>query len=143
MQTKLCDGSVMVCGTLPRDAEYRTVGDKSSSLTTFGVKVGERPSPDVDKRADAIWCNCKCWHDVARAAMHLKKGDAVLCVGKVEVCDYTDKNGNSAKAKNLVCEFVIPMASAAAAVQAQASASDTLGDLSDFEEVLSGSDDPF
>ena len=47
MQTAFKDGSVMVCGTLPKDAVYKTVGQNSSSLTTFGVKVGEKPSPDV------------------------------------------------------------------------------------------------
>ena len=68
MQTAFKDGSVMVCGTLPKDAVYKTVGQNSSSLTTFGVKVGEKPSPDVNRKADAVWCNCECWHSVARAA---------------------------------------------------------------------------
>ena len=51
MQTAFKDGSVMVCGTLPKDAVYKTVGQNSSSLTTFGVKVGEKPSPDVNRKA--------------------------------------------------------------------------------------------
>lgn len=43
MQTKLSDGSIMVCGMLPKDAEYKTVGANGSDLTTFGLKVGEKP----------------------------------------------------------------------------------------------------
>ena len=36
------DGSVMICGFLGKDAEHKTVGDKNSSLTKFGVMVGEK-----------------------------------------------------------------------------------------------------
>ena len=50
MQTKLPDGSVMISGYVPRDAEYRRVGDKDSSLTHFSVKIGEKPSANVDER---------------------------------------------------------------------------------------------
>ena len=37
MQTAFKDGSVMVCGTLPKDAVYKTVGQSGSSLSTFSV----------------------------------------------------------------------------------------------------------
>ena len=141
MQTKLNDGSIMVCGILPKDAEYKVVGQHNSSLTTFGVKVGERPSPDINQRADAIWCNCVCWHNVARAAMHLKKGDCVLCIGKIKVEDYTDRNGNPVKSKKLECEFVAPMVSAQIPAQ-QTQQNASVGDLSEYEEILSGGD-PF
>ena len=39
MQGKLQDGSIIICGVLGKDAEYKTVGDKNSSLTKFSVKV--------------------------------------------------------------------------------------------------------
>ena len=35
----------MVSGYVPRNAEYRRVGDKDSSLAHFSVKVGEKPPP--------------------------------------------------------------------------------------------------
>ena len=54
MQTKLSDGSVMVCGVLPKDAEYKTVGQNNSSLTKFSVKVGERINPDASENAKPI-----------------------------------------------------------------------------------------
>ena len=95
MQTKLSDGSVMISGFLPKDAEYKRVGEKNSSLTTFSVKVGERDG-------EAIWVNCQCWHSVARACMSLKKFDVVLCVGHIK--KYTKKDGT--QGVNLECDGV-------------------------------------
>lgn len=140
MQTKLSDGSVMVCGVLPRDAEYKTVGQNNSSLTTFGVKVGERTSLDAGSKPDAVWCNCVCWHAVARAAQNLKKNDVVLCVGKIKVENYTDNNGKAQTAKKLVCELVLTMTQAQAQAAVQTAKVD---DLSDYEEILGNDDDPF
>lgn len=103
MQTRLPDGSVMVCGVLPKDAEYRTVGQNNSSLTKFSVKCGERKIEGEDK-PKAIWCNCTCWHSVARATKNLKKGDCAFCIGKVESHEHEGK-----EYKELVCEFVSVM----------------------------------
>lgn len=73
---------------------------------------------------------------------HLKKGDTVLCIGKIKVEDYTDRNGEAKKSKKLVCEFVMPMAVAPAAPQPVKNAA-LPDDLSDFEEILGDSDVPF
>jgi single-stranded DNA-binding protein len=106
MQGKLQDGSVIICGILPRDAECRTVGEKGSSLTTFSVKAGERAPLEGERYGEAIWVSCKCWHAAARATASLKKGDTVLCVGKIEKY-FSEQNGK--EYTNLVCEFVVPM----------------------------------
>lgn len=146
MQTKLSDGSVMVCGVLPKDAEYKTVGQNNSSLTKFSVKVGERINPDASENAKpiAVWCNCTCWHAVARVAKDLKKGDAVLCIGRVETRNYTGNDGIEHTSKELVCEFVLPMASATSAAAVQpAQPANNIGSLSDYEEILSDGDTPF
>ena len=134
MQGKLQDGSVIICGTLPKDAEYKTVGDKNSSLTKFGVKVGERKVEGQDK-PEAIWVNCDCWHEVAKAAMGLKKFDVVLCVGKIKI---TEKDGKTYK--NLVCEAVFKMGvSAEAATEQTANAPLP----ADFEEIMTDDGVPF
>ncbi len=138
MQTMFKDGSVLICGPLPKDAEYKTVGDKNSSLTKFGVKIGERPVEGQDK-PEAIWVNCDCWHEVAKAAKNFKKLDVVLCVGKINVQEY-DKDGEKKQSKTLVCEFVVPMQKVVESVGAQAS------DVSlpdNFEEILDDNGVPF
>ena len=138
MQTKLSDGSVMICGILGRDAEYKQVGQNNSSLTRFSVKVGERPPAQQGERGEAIWANCQAWHSVARACAGLKKLDVVLCVGKIE--KHTADDGKVYS--NLVCEFVIPMTSAQN--QTTTTSSPSLPDnLDGFEEVLTDDGVPF
>ncbi|GAB5081348.1 hypothetical protein Osc1_05210 [Hominimerdicola sp. 21CYCFAH17_S] len=112
MQSKLPDGSVIISGVLPKDAEYKQVGQNNSSLTKFSVKVGERPPKIQGEKNEAVWVNCQCWHSVARAAMGLKKSDVVLCVGKVERQEYQNKNGETKIDLHLNCEgvFVQPAA---------------------------------
>lgn len=134
MQTMFKDGSIIICGVLGKDAEYKTVGDKNYSLTKFGVKVGERKVEGQDK-PDAIWVNCDCWHEVARAAKNLKKLDVVFCIGKIETNEHEDKTY-----KTLVCEAVfimnkVPQAAASVATPAELP--------KDFEEILTDDGVPF
>lgn len=138
MQAKLPDGSVIISGFLAKDAEYKQVGGNNSSLTKFAVMVSERQPAKQGERGEAIWVSCQCWHSVARAAMHLKKFDVVLCVGKVVKKPYTNKDGEEKVDIHLVCEgvFVQPTAED---VQTQ-NCSD---DLSDLEEVLNDEGTPF
>lgn len=134
MQTKFNDGSVMVCGYVPNDAEVRRVGEKNTLRTTFGVKVGERSDET------AIWANCQCWGSVANYAAQITKGDIVLAIGKLST--YTsEKNGKTYT--NLECEFVTiqPKAASPAAAPAQAQAPDP-SDLSAFD-VISDDGIPF
>lgn len=106
MWSKTTDGkSFMVCGVTPKDAEYRQVGEKQSSFTTFSVKSDEIATDNGETQAK--WTNCKCWHSVARYAATIKKGDMVFAVGKIETDTWTDKKtGEQKTSKNLVCDFV-------------------------------------
>ena len=135
MQTKFNDGSVMVCGYVPNDAEVRRVGEKNTLRATFSVKVGERPD------GDAIWANCQCWRSTANYAAQIKKGDIVLAIGTLNT--YTsEKDGKTYT--NLQCEYVAiqPKAAAPAApATAPANAPDP-GDLS-VSDVLSDDGIPF
>lgn len=131
MYSKLQDGSFIVCGFVARDAELKTVGEKKSSLCRWSVKAGEK---------EKDWVNCQAWHKTARVAADIKKGDTVLCVGKIE--KYTNDDGK--EFKNLVCEYVSVMSRPAENKTSQATpvvdADDF--DLSDFENLV-GDDDPF
>lgn len=105
MQTQFNDGSVMICGYVPNDAEVRRVGEKNTLRATFGVKVGERPD------GEAIWADCQCWGSVANYAAQIVKGDIVLAIGTLST--YTsEKNGKTYT--NLKCEYVAIQPKAAA-----------------------------
>lgn len=143
--TKLMDGSFMVCGYVPKDAELKTVGEKNSSKTSFSVKASEITKPDGTK--EAKWTNCVAWHATARICSEFKKGDFVLAIGKMEEREYQGKTY-----KDLVVEFAVKSGVTAtipastlqtAAESSGASNPDAIGDLSEFEEILSDGDCPF
>lgn len=106
MFSKATDGKTfIVCGFVPKDAEYKQVGDKNSGLTKFSIKCDEKTNPDGT--TTPIWTNCECWHSVARYAANIKKGDTVFATGIIKTDEWTDKTtGELKKAKKLVCEFL-------------------------------------
>lgn len=139
MYSKLQDGSFIVCGYVARDAELRTVGEKNSSLCRWSVKVGEEVKPDGKK--EAKWTSCQAWHDIARSASVIRKGDTVLCVGRIEKNTGTDGK----EYKNLVCEFVSIMKAVPRkrSVVLPPEGESELADLSEYEEILSDGELPF
>ena len=108
MQIKIGE-TVIVCGSLPRDAELRHVGDKQTPLCKFGLKVGERLAADGSGQREAVWCNCTCWRKVAEAASKARKGDVALAVGWIQERVYTNREGEEVTGRELVCEGVFLM----------------------------------
>lgn len=134
---KMADGSFMVCGAIPADAELKQVGQNNSSKTTFSVKASE--TTGVDGKKTANWTNCVAWHDAARSCASFRKGDIVLVVGKMEEREYNGK-----KYRDLNVLFAAKMGQPVAVpVPAAAPAADPSQiDLSEFD-VLDPNDIPF
>ncbi len=126
----------MVSGFVPKDAEFKQT-QSGKNLTTWGVKVGEKQVEGQDK-SEAIWTNCQAWGDEAIAASAIRKGDKVLCVGRIQVNEHEGK-----QYKNLVCDFIAIQSSGnvPAAPQAQPQQNNSI--LTEYEEVLSDGDVPF
>ena len=76
---------VIVAGNATRDAEYKTVGDKGTSVCSFSLAVGK------DKDGKTKFANCKAWHSLAKLASHISKGDAVCVIGALETREYNGK----------------------------------------------------
>jgi single-strand DNA-binding protein len=142
MYSKLQDGSFMISGFVAKDAEMKT-SQNGKTYTRWSVKVATRPSQNPNERGEAVWTNCIAWHNQARAAGAIKKGDSVFCIGKLETNDYEGKTY-----KTLNCEYIGIMGKTAAPAPSQAPAtantdSMAYSNLSDFEEILSDGDVPF
>lgn len=135
MYSKLQDGSFIVCGYVAKNSELKTVGEKQSSLCRWSVKAGEVQSGESKS---PVWVSCQAWHETARCASVIQKGDTVLCVGKLE--KYTGNDGK--EYKNLVCEFVSVMKSMPKEPETSPVISPESIDLSEFE-VLSDDEVPF
>lgn len=100
MQTKLPDGSVMVCGGCSKDAHLEYVGQDNKRLCKVGLAVGKRPVQG-DERPETIWCNVVAWHKVAQVLSEARKGDAVFAIGRLQSRDYEGKTYT-----DLVAEYI-------------------------------------
>lgn len=107
MYSKLQDGNFMIAGFVARDAEMKK-SQNGKTYTKWSVKVGEKPSQTAGERGEAIWTNCIAWHDTARFASTIKKGDTVFCIGKLEVREHEGKTY-----KTLNCEYISIMGKSA------------------------------
>lgn len=133
MYSKLQDGSFIICGFVARDSEMKT-SQNGKTYTKWSVKVGEKPLEAEGGRSEAIWTNCIAWHDIARLASTIHKGDTVLAVGKIETSEYEGKTY-----KTLNCEYISIMAK----VQANSSSAPEHNVLAEYEEILSDGNIPF
>lgn len=140
MYSKLSDGGFMVAGYVARDAETKTT-QSGKTLTTWGVAAAKVKKGDGNY--ETKWTNCQAWHDTARAAANIRKGDTVLCIGHMETNEYNGKTY-----KNLVVEFFCKMPNGTEAAMPTSQAGNSGAgisaedDLSEFEELATG-DLPF
>lgn len=135
MYSKLQDGSLIIAGYVARDAEQKTT-QSGKTLTRWSVAVGSRKKQDGQN--EAIWTNCQAWDKTAQIAAGIRKGDTVLCIGRIETNDYNGKTY-----KNLVCEFVSIMGNVPAPATARNAAVSAEDDLSEFETILDDGEVPF
>jgi single-strand DNA-binding protein len=89
---------VVQVGRLVRDPETRQVGD--ASVTSFTIAV--------DKGKDeAIFVRCSAWRKTGEfVANYLSKGRLVAVDGRLDCRKYTDKDGNSREAWEVVADSV-------------------------------------
>ena len=140
MYSKMQDGSFIIAGFVAKESEMKT-SQNGKTYTKWSVKVGTKPSQNPNERGEAIWTNCIAWHDLARYASNITKGDTVVCIGKIETSEYEGKTY-----KTLNCEYINIMGKGAAVAQQQpAGAADnqSFSNMSEFEEILSDGDVPF
>lgn len=133
MYSKLQDGNFIISGFVAKDSEMKT-SQNGKTYTKWSVKVGDKPSEKEGGRSEAIWTNCIAWHDIARLAGTIRKGDTVLAVGKIETSEYEGKTY-----KTLNCEYISIMAKA----QRNGNSAPEHNVLADYEEILSDGDVPF
>ncbi len=134
MYSLLQDKSFMICGYVARDAETKTT-QNGGTFTSWSVAVAKKPGEDGKMRS--VYTNCKAFDKAAETAAAIRKGDTVLCIGRLETNEYGGRTY-----KNLMCEFVCIMGRSAPPPQ-PAPDVDAASDLQEFEEILSDGDLPF
>lgn len=134
MYSKLQDGSFIIAGFVARDAEQKTT-QNGNQFTRWSVAVGSKKTQDGQN--ETVWTNCQAWDKAAQVAAGIRKGDTVLCIGRIQNNEYNGKIY-----KNLVCEFVSIMGSSAAFSQQKSPDISAENDLG-FEEILADGEVPF
>ena len=115
----------IIVGRLTRDPELkRTAG--GISVTSFTVAADRPYSKDKEKKTDFI--DCVAWRGTAEfVERYFRKGDAIGVDGRIQVEDYTDKNGNKRRRFEVVADQV--------SFVGGKPRRDTPEDPDDFEEV--------
>lgn len=137
MYTKLSDGNFMVIGYVARDAEMKTT-QSGKTMTRWSVAAAKVKT--ADGKYETKWTSCQAWHDVARAAASIRKGDTVLCAGRMESHEYEGKTY-----KDLIVDFFCKMPTGAEipAVSSHEGTVSAEDDLSEFEAILDDGALPF
>lgn len=79
--------NTMACGKATADAVLTSVGATGSSLTKFCIVVAS----EKGNRDATVFLNVAAWHEVARYAKNIKKGDSVMVMGTLSSREFNGK----------------------------------------------------
>lgn len=140
----------IIMGRLTADPELRKT-QSGLAVCKFTVAC-DRYSKNGDNAADFIWCIA--WRNTAdMIAKWFSKGKMIAVEGSIQVDNYEDKDGNKRTATSILVNRVNFCGDKsgsygngnrqAAPAQQASSSNDDIGDLGDFEEILSDGEVPF
>ncbi len=94
-----------VMGRMTKDPEIRaTNSGKTVALFTLAV---ERDFKDSNGERGADFINCVCYDKTAEFVKNwFHKGSMTVAVGRLQIRDWTDKEGNKRYTSEIVCENV-------------------------------------
>lgn len=131
-------------GRLVADPELRQTAS-NISVTKFTVAVDRITGKDGEKQADFI--RCTAWRATAEfVSKYFVKGQEICFRGQLRNNDYTDENGVKHYSYDVMVdnvEFCGKKNSNPDEGSAGQSDSEVLGDLGEFEEILSDGECPF
>lgn len=135
-------------GRLCADPELRQT-PSNISVCRFRIAVN-RQYADANGERKADFISCTAWRNTAEfVSKYFQKGSAIIVEGSLQNADYTDANGVKHYAMDVQVSNVEfgeskkSENSGNAKPQANSSENVNIGDLGDFEEILSDGDVPF
>jgi single-strand DNA-binding protein len=97
---------IIVIGRVGRDPETRTFG-QGSSVTNFSLAVTEKWSRNGEKEEKTTWFNISQFGRGAEfSAQYVRKGQKISVDGRLEIREWTDKNGVTRKDPEIVADHV-------------------------------------
>lgn len=99
-QNRWTDGTIEIVGIISNKPERKLVGEKGTVLVSCSVFIGKHSNDNP------IYINCSAFNQCADVLNNFKKGDIVHVIGHIQEREYTNKNGEQKKSKNLICDYV-------------------------------------
>lgn len=147
--------SILITGRLCADPELRQT-QSGVSVCQFRVAVNRRFANKQTGEREADFISCVAWRQTADfVSRYFRKGGWIELSGELRNNDYTDQNGTKHHSMAVHCDNVGFVGNKDGAQTAQSAPAHTyqrdvaqqapmqLGDLSDFEEILSDGETPF
>lgn len=147
----------IIMGRLTADPELRQT-PSNISVTSFTVACDRAYSKGADRQTDFI--DCVAWRSTAEfVCRYFQKGKPILVEGRLQVTNYTDKNGEKRRRYEIVADNVhfvdggrnnsndagntFSTPSAGAAGNTNSGVAYSSGNTEDFEEIDGLDDLPF
>ena len=100
--------TITVVGNLTRDPELRFT-NAGKGVTTLGIAVSRRYQVNGEWQEQTSFMNVAAWDQLGEnVAASLHKGTRVLVTGRLEVREYTDRDGNKRTAVEIVADEIGP-----------------------------------
>ena len=92
---------IAIAGRLTKDPELRYTGN-NTAVASFTVAVErDRKGQNGSKETDFI--NCVAWRQAGEFVKnYFSKGSAIIVTGRLQMRDYTDRNGNKRTAAEII-----------------------------------------
>ena len=96
---------ITIMGRLTRDPELRRTGN-GVAVTSFTVAV-DRDIKSSDSETGTDFIDCVAWRGTAEfVCRYFQKGKPILVEGRLQVTNYTDKNGEKRRRYEVVADNV-------------------------------------
>jgi single-strand DNA-binding protein len=96
---------IILIGRLVADPQLRYT-QSGIAVTNFTLAV-DRPYTGAGGNKETDFLDCTAWRKLAEVvANHLDKGRLVAVEGRLEIQNYTDKDGNKRKSAKVICDQV-------------------------------------
>lgn len=96
---------IVIMGRLTRDPEYRTTG-AGTSVVNFSVAV-DRDFPGQSGEKETDFIDCVAWkHTAEFVAKYFTKGSMIVVFGRLQIRNWTDKDGGKRRAAEVMAESI-------------------------------------
>lgn len=97
---------ITIMGRLARDPELRRTGS-GTAVTSFTLAVDRDFAPKDGGQRETDWIDCVAWRNTGEfVSKYFTKGRMVVVSGRLQIRDWTDKDGNKRRKAEVVAESV-------------------------------------